>query len=112
MSLRELYKKIEKLKAKKISTRDLELEFYFKTSIPFAAVCFVILGAPLAINTQRSSKSIGMGISILLIFFYYLLMSSGKALGKAGILPPLFAMWMQNLVIIGIAIFIMKKAPK
>ena len=112
MSLRELSAEIKKLKKARINVKDLIMEFYFKTSLPFASLCFIIIGVPLAINTQRSGKSIGIGLSILIIFFYYLLMSIGKALGKGNILHPIIAMWFQNVIIILIGIFLMRKAKK
>lgn len=112
MSIKELSEEIKKLKKANINVRDLIMELYFKTSLPFASFCFMLIGVPLAINTQRSGKSIGIGLSILIIFFYYLLMSIGKALGRGNILPPAIAMWFQNVVIIVIGIVLMKRAKK
>ena len=40
---------------------------------------------------QRSSSSIGFGISILIIFIYYGVMTFAGALGKVGALPTILA---------------------
>jgi len=45
----------------------------------------------LGLQKQRSSSSIGFGISILIIFIYYGVMTFAGALGKGGALPTVFA---------------------
>jgi lipopolysaccharide export system permease protein len=99
MSMNELAERIEQHKKNKIPFRELEIEYFMKTSLPFASFFFVLIGAPLATRTQRGGRSIGMGLSIVIIFFYYLVMSAGKALGTGGVIPPLVAVWVQNVVI-------------
>jgi lipopolysaccharide export system permease protein len=97
--MNELAERIEQHKKNKIPFRELEIEYFMKTSLPFASFFFVLIGAPLATRTQRGGRSIGMGLSIVIIFFYYLVMSAGKALGTGGVIPPLVAVWVQNVVI-------------
>ena len=52
---------------------------------------FALVGAPLGLQKQRSSSSIGFGISILIIFIYYGVMTFAGALGKGGALPTVLA---------------------
>lgn len=112
MSFTELQTHIKKMKKIGIDVRPALVELYTKLSLPFASLFFVLAGAPLAMATRRSGKSIGVGISILVIFFYYLLMSVGKALGTGGTLPPYIAAWLQNLVIGSIGIIFMVTSRK
>ena len=53
--------------------------FYNSISASFV---FALVGAPLGLQKQRSSSSIGFGISILIIFIYYGVMTFAGALGK------------------------------
>lgn len=68
-----------------------------KIALPFACVVFCLVGSVLGIRPQRTNKATGFGISVLVIFAYYLLMSMGDALGLSGIVPPLLAAWLPNL---------------
>ena len=69
----------------------LEMEMYQRFTIPLASFVFALVGAPLGLQKQRSSSSIGFGISILIIFIYYGVMTFAGALGKGGALPTVLA---------------------
>ena len=72
-------------------TMKLEMEMYQRFTIPLASFVFALVGAPLGLQKQRSSSSIGFGISILIIFIYYGVMTFAGALGKGGALPTVLA---------------------
>jgi lipopolysaccharide export system permease protein len=68
--------------------------------ISFSITCFtfVIVGIPLAIQTQRRETSIGIVITFLLVLFYYLLGTIGKGLkAHAGLYPELI-IWAPNIL--------------
>jgi lipopolysaccharide export system permease protein len=77
--------------------RKLLIRIHQKIALPFACVVFGLVGSVLAIKPQRTSKATGFGISVLVIFAYYLLMSMGDALGLSGVVPPQLAAWLPNL---------------
>lgn len=106
MSFRDLKKRIATLAASGVDVKSLLMELWSKTSLPFASFIFVLIGAPLAVTPSRSGKSIGMGLSIIIIFGYYIIMSAGRALGEGGLLPPAVGAWLQNLIIglVGLAL--------
>lgn len=66
----------------------------------FPAACFVLMlvGVPLGVASRRGGKSSGFVFTILLVFFYYFLSSTGIALGHQNKLPPFFAVWSANLI--------------
>ena len=68
-----------------------QMEMYQRFTIPLASFVFALVGAPLGLQKQRSSSSIGFGISILIIFIYYGVMTFAGALGKGGALPTVLA---------------------
>jgi lipopolysaccharide export system permease protein len=82
------------------------VELWSKISLPFACLIFVLIGAPLAVTPSRSGKSIGMGLSIVIIFVYYIIMAMGRALGEGGKLTPLLGAWLPNIVIGSIGLFL------
>lgn len=111
MTLRELRENIELLKAQGISTSRLEVKYYQRFAIPWASVVFVLVGAPLAVSHHRTSSSVGVGLSVLIIFVYYVLLSLGQALGDGGEIPPVLAAWLPNILLGGVGTILCLRAP-
>src|SRR5690606_6830080 len=99
MSLAELREHIGVLSSQGADVRSLEVQMHLKFSIPLASVVFALVGVPLGIQSHRSASSSGFGLSIIIIFLYYVLMSIGSALGQAGTLPLPLAAWIQNIIL-------------
>jgi len=79
--------------------RRAKVEYQQKFSIPFACFVFGLIGVPLGIIVRRSGKMVGLGIGLVMIIVYYVLLEVGKNIGKQGIMPPFFALWLPNFVI-------------
>jgi len=88
-------------------TTDMRLEIHRRFALPFACFTFALIAIPLGIQNQRSGKSAGFSVSIMVILLYYIMLSATRTLGEKGILHPAFAMWLPNLVFLccGIALF-------
>lgn len=91
------YLKLLQQSGKEKKIRKLIIRIQQKYSLPFACVAFALVGAALGTKPQRTSKATGFGISVLLVFSYYLLMSIGDALGLSGVLSPVIAGWLPTL---------------
>lgn len=99
MSLAELREHISILRSQGAQVHALEVKMHLKYAIPLASLVFALVGVPLGIQPHRSAASIGFGLSIVVIFVYYVLMTLGSALGQGGFLPPWLAAWMQNIAL-------------
>lgn len=77
-------------------TQQLQVEVQQKYAFPVVCVVFGLVGAALGLRPQRTSASRGFGISIVIIFSYYLLFFITSSFGMAGILPPVIAAWLPN----------------
>ena len=84
------------------------VEIHKKNSIPFAAVIFVLVGAPLGILVKRSGASIGIGLSFGFFMVYYLFLIGGESAADRMIVDPWFAMWAPNIFLfpLGLLLFI------
>lgn len=98
MTIRELKEQIKAYTVAYTSTTKLEMEMYQRFTIPMASFVFALVGAPLGLQKTRSSSSIGFGLSVLIIFAYYGIMTFTGALGKGGAMPTLLAAWLPNLI--------------
>ncbi len=112
MTIREIKKKIEEYKEKGINTTPLLTEIQKKISVSFSCLVFTLIGIPLGIRTHRSEKTVGIAISLLLVFFYYLLIIFGKALDEKTALHPEYLMWLPNVLVMGIGLYLFKKASR
>ncbi len=107
MSLTELRQAIKNTKKKNDQYYLTLMEFHNKFSIPFSCFVFGLLGAPLGIQSKSSRRSYGLGLGLIFFFFYYLLLSAGWVFGEAGVYPPLIGMWVPNIVMGGIGLFLL-----
>jgi len=74
------------------------VEYHRKFAIPFASVIFAALAAPLSVRTAQGGRFVGIGLSIALLFIYYVVMSVGRAMGSVGMVVPFLSAWMPNLL--------------
>jgi len=73
-------------------------EFQARISFSITAVTFVIVGIPLAIQTQRRETSYGVIITFVIVLLYYVLGAVGKGLkAHAGLYPELI-IWAPNVI--------------
>jgi lipopolysaccharide export system permease protein len=108
MTLAELEKIQKSLSSDNPEINEIKVEYHKKFSIPFACIVFGIIAIPLGIRKVRSGKSYGLIISLLVCLVYYLLLLTGESLGKNGTIPPLLSMWLPNIIlgILGIYLFL------
>jgi len=88
--------------AKKISEktrRTNTISLWDKTAFPFTSIVLVLLGVPLAITPPRVRYNRGFLFSILIIFFYYLIRAFSVSFGESGVLIPILAAWLPNIII-------------
>ena len=119
IKINPLDSKLEKKNAEEMTRKDLKeridldirtgqdpiknlMDYHMKLSIAFASLIYSILGASIGLRPHRSSSAMGLGVSLFIIFIYFILISVGMALGLAHLVPSLIAAWFPN-IITGIA---------
>ena len=87
-------------------------EFQARISFSLMAFTFVVVGLPLAIQTQRRETSFGVVIAGLIVLLYYLLGAVGKGLkGHAGMYPELI-IWMPNVLFQAVGFYLFYRANR
>jgi lipopolysaccharide export system permease protein len=87
-------------------------EFQARISFALACLTFVIVGMPLAIQTQRRETSIGVLLTIGIVMVYWLLVTLGKALKTHTGLYPELITWTPNLIFQGIGFWLFYRANR
>ena len=82
------------------------IEFHKKFSIPAACIALGILAIPLGVQSRSSKRAAGLGLGLVFFFVYYLMLSAGKVFGETGLYPPAIGMWMPNVVMGGLGLFL------
>jgi lipopolysaccharide export system permease protein len=81
---------------------NLQINLADKLAWPFACIIGVLVAVPLALRFGKRGKMLGIALSIVAFFAYYLMVSAASAFGRNGAMNPYVAAWLPN-VIIGVA---------
>ena len=79
----------------------LKMTLAQKFSFPCASLIAVIIALPLAARFGKKGRTLGIALSIMLFFIYYIIMSAFAALGKNEALNPYLAAWLPNIIMGG-----------
>jgi LPS export ABC transporter permease LptF/LPS export ABC transporter permease LptG len=111
MTLGELTEAIQKMRAKGLGNKALgyEVERHKKFAIPFACVVFGLLGLGLSLGARKEARSAAFGLSIVVIFVYYVFIRLGQQAGDTGLITPFVAIWAANVVlgIVAVALLVL-----
>ncbi|MDA0673214.1 MAG: LptF/LptG family permease [Cyanobacteria bacterium] len=94
------------------SIRTWETRIQQKYALPFVCVVFGLVGSSIGVLPQRTGRATSFGISILIIFGYYLLSFIFNAMGEVGFLSPFWAAWTPTLLGVGVGVYLMEKASR
>lgn len=92
--------------------RTFEIRIQQKYSLPFVCVVFGLVGASLGVRPQRTGKATSFGISIVIIFGYYLIAFISNALGEVGILSPVMSAWAPTGLFLAVGLFLLQRVSK
>ncbi|MGH9342411.1 MAG: LptF/LptG family permease, partial [Terriglobia bacterium] len=76
--------------------RDGLVELNSRLALPLAALALAWVGMPLGLATRKGGKAVGVMLSILLLFIYYVIMALGLGFAKQGRLNPEVGLWAAN----------------
>lgn len=89
---------VEQQKDVKSKIDRYKVMYHQKASLPWVSFIFATFAIPLGVRPHRSSKSMGLGLSLVFILVYYILMTVGMVLGEAGTLDPQLGAWLPNII--------------
>lgn len=112
MGFLELRRYIDRIRRSGGDVRRPVVDLYLKLSFPFANLIILLFGLPLMANARRSGAALTFAVSMLICFAFWGILQTGRALGHGGVLPPLLASWLPNLVFGSVGAYLLHRAPK
>lgn len=112
MSLAEArkYLQVVKLTQNERRIKRLEVSIQEKIAFPFVCVVFGLIGSSLGLRPQNTNKATSFGICVGLIFVYYIFSFITSSMGVWGVISPIVAAWLPNLLGLGAGIFLLVQA--
>jgi len=112
MNLKELKAEIAQTDKTGEDLNDLKAEYHRKIAFSFASFFIVLIGLPLALFSKKKEKTASFGIALILIVAYYLLLTLGEVIAEQGLIYPVIAMWMPNILAGVIGIFMIYRVAR
>ncbi len=82
------------------------VDMNIKLAFPMINLIMVIIGLPLAVGLKKGGTPLAVSLGIGLCFLYLLSLGIFRSLGLSGILPPILAAWLANLIFLLIGIYL------
>ena len=93
--------------------RKLTVRIQERFSFPAVCLVFGLIGSSLGVQPHsRHSRSQGFGLSVLLIFGYYLMAFMSSSLGVKGILMPFVSAWVPVLIGLGGGVYLLRQSSR
>jgi lipopolysaccharide export system permease protein len=112
MTYRELSRYIDRVRRSGGTVEQYLVDLYFKFSFPFAGSIFVLIGVALASGKRKPSIATGFGLTLVVSFLYYAILRVGQTLGHNGVLPPLLAAQLGNIMFLAIGLIMLKRTDR
>jgi lipopolysaccharide export system permease protein len=98
MGYAELGRYIDALKRSGNDANKLIVERALKLALPATCLIIALFGAPLAVQAPRAGAAVGVAISLGTTVIFLLMTQIMKAVGSGGLIDPILAAWLPNMV--------------
>ena len=121
LTFHDLRRQIALLRAERDTERDAgrspalwnaEVMLWGKVALPFSALIFTLVGAPLGLRPQCGSRYTGWLLAILIIFAYYVLFTTLGSVARSGHLSPPLAAFLPDLIGLAVGSGLIWKAAR
>ncbi len=85
---------------------------YRRIAVPFSTFILMLIGVSLSSRKVRGGIGAQLGLGITISFTYILFMQISDTFAINGNILPIIAVWIPNLVFSGVAVALLRYAPK
>ncbi|MBZ4219173.1 MAG: LPS export ABC transporter permease LptG [Chlorobium sp.] len=84
------------------------VKFHNKIALPFSSLIIILIGVPLSAKKKRGSLASEISITMFAGFLFLGLQKTCAIIGYQGIISPMLAAWLPNILFLGIGYIIYK----
>lgn len=88
-----------------------QIEYHSRIASVFSAFILTLIGASLSARKVKGGTGLNIGIGLMLSMAYILFMTISSTFAVKGNMSPFLAAWIPNIVFMGIAAILYKRAP-
>jgi lipopolysaccharide export system permease protein len=103
----ELGRYIDALRRSGNDANKLIVERALKVALPATCLIIALFGAPLGITNPRAGAAVGVALSLGTTVLFLLLTQIMKAVGSGGVVDPVAAAWLPNLVFLAAGLLLL-----
>ena len=85
------------------------IELHKRFAYPAACLVLMLVGVPLGISSKRGGKGAGFVLTIVLVFVYYFLSSTGTALARQNKVPVAVGIWLANVLFAACGVVLLRQ---
>jgi len=88
------------------------VELNYRFALPVASLALALVGIPLGLVTRKGGKPVGVMLTLLAVFVYYVIMAFGLSLAKQGRISPAPGLWAANIIVALLGLAMMTRLPR
>ncbi|MDR2351269.1 MAG: LptF/LptG family permease [Endomicrobium sp.] len=112
LSSPKLIETIKQYKKQKLEFMPYLWDYWIRWIFAVAPIVFIIIALPIGTHTGKDSKALGFGLSLGILIIYYTLFVISINLGEKEYVPLGIIVWLPNLVIGGVGLYLFGKMVK
>jgi len=106
----ELARYVRKIRAEGYDATRYIVDLQGKIAYPLVTVILVLIGVLFSLRSERSGGVMqSLGIGIFIGFSYFIVHAFSMSLGRSGVMPPLLAAWIANILFLAAAAFLFSR---
>jgi lipopolysaccharide export system permease protein len=112
LTLQNLRARIDRLRQDGYNVSRLLTDYHGRIAFPFVSVVMATVGIALSLRrtgTRGGGMAIGIGQALVIGFLYWTAHSIAIAFGRSGVLEPIVAGWMTNLLFLSFGSYLFLK---
>jgi len=113
LTLPELTDKIEEIQFRGLEgARIYQVEKYFRYTMPFTVFVLVFIGVIVSSRKSRGGTGLQIAIGFIISFIFIIFVITSRGVAEGGLLPPIIAVWIPNVVFSFVGMFMYKYVPR
>lgn len=88
------------------------VELHRRLALPAACLVLALVGIPLGLSSQRGGKSMGVILTVLLVFAYYMLFVAGISMARQGKMGSGRAVWIANAFFLALGLALLLRVDR